>query len=77
MLIIKAFVKRKILSIETILSKEASKRPPPPHTHTHRPRTHEHSDDTKLNLNNLKRCSKRRLEMKLTVICLIGLVIYE
>ena len=50
-LIIKAHVKRKILSIETILS-----------AYTHRgTRSHEHSYFTKLNLHSLKTGSKQRL----------------
>ena len=55
---IKVYIKRKILSLETILSA------PPPHTHTH---THIHTpaywsmytDYIKLNLHNLKRAANR------------------
>ena len=62
-LIIKVFLKRKILSIETILTARASTHT---HTHTHThtdththrgTRTHKHSDCTKLNIHSLKRAA--------------------
>ena len=73
---IKVFVKRKMLSIETILSTHTHARARAhthTHTHTHtRPRararththtrTHEHSDYSKLNLHQLKTGSKHRLQ---------------
>ena len=52
-IIIKVFVKHKILSLGTILSAHT-------HTHTHRgTRTHKHSDYTKLNIKSLKRAANR------------------
>ena len=52
-IIIKVFVKHKILSLETILRVRK-------HTHKHRGTcTHKHSDYTKLNIHSLKQAAER------------------
>ena len=55
-LIIKVFLKRKILFLETILSARSHAHT---HTHTHT-HTHKHSDYTKLNVHSFKRAANAR-----------------
>ena len=55
-IIIKVFLKCKLLSLETILSAHTHT-----HTHTHKgTHTHKHSDNTKLNIHSLKWAANAR-----------------